>query len=1403
MRESVGRYHRPGLHQERAQYLSILLQSSDAGAPCYITDADFTDGARITRKLIQRLAQLHTTGTEGPDAWKLVGEGQAENFLIKGGNLTDDGMAGAWVGGLRATLFQDVDYKCERLGAFSSVLADQIHHRYSVIEPGVLTDDHAKWTPHVFQGLGLKVQVGGLGEFTITDNTKTTLILGDGFPGAGAAHAFYYFTLAAVAEAVDQTVWLDVHIEDWGMLEDPRLNHNPGGTAVECARRERLIKRVWVQQVHPVAEQPTVDYTDLRGARHYVLKLGTLPRVANQPAINPGEPVNDRNENAPSGDVLEAARLFRQVCVEDVNQPEDLARRLERETSFITVGPNSDHPGMFTGPQGLLDALACNAAGPRTVFLRNGTYALSGLGSILVREGWSIIGESDQTIIYVDENLVAANGPCVRLHRNARLENLTLIRDGSGVGDADMVLLAARESSLHRVRIADEIVPGSAVRVGLPDFESPRAGGVQIRACLVHKYGGRALVVERPAVVEFAATSVVGALPVSDADPFSVRDADYGILIDTCLLRTSDATSNAAAQAAVYLGSADDVRMTNVVVQTDGGRALHVEAKCTLKDAPAIQTGRGGVELDGVTLLYTPDEVYANLRSSVASFVSGNVVLQNLRVEALSAPGSHPSYAVDLATSAGAGEMLRIRADKISVRSAAQTAIHVAGDHALELDGTDFTVFPVGPATGPATGVSLYNSTSGKVSLRGARVLCASNTTTGINCIGDLLLQDSIVDGAAVELTPISEGEPPLAVVAAFRLTPGVEGTVPRLHDARAMRHGGVGFYATAVDGAAKELVLDSCHVVSEGRTAFGFLVKGPSPVVLRGCSATRTRAANVYAQSAANRTQVMGGAYANAGLAWYAAGFPVEGADFHRRWAACIRGARKVIGVNIGAQALGNVEPDEGYALVGISSPGQLDIESCLIDGARTGVLAETGADMRIHGGQFLGCVYPVEAISASALHMHSVGIRGTEGKAITAIGVPNLRLVALEIDGAGKARPLVHLIDCGEELRGAAIDGGSFRAPDNHEAPTVLVDGCNWARLRGLRVAAFRGVGVRVSGGVDVQVEACDLRAGASGIYSLEMIDTTLPRLRGLQLEYGARLSRSGGSAIDDVTCANQGLVLLESDGAVCRLRQVRVLAVPNSDDSTSASGIYVGGSGGGTINGRVVLDDCEVLDWRNVGLDLTSNAAGGRSAGIRLAVAGANSEVTLRRCRVQNNTNAETRGLGVLIGNLNYIADTVEASGGGSPGNHCYGVQHMHIEGCEFKRYTMLGATSSPFLVAVLRRDAHVLHNNIFDVDSGSVARLYREQEDADELYARVDFKGNSSLRRALSAPAVVPYVEQAAYIVMDGGITDAEWLDYRHDDEVSRDPIEAAARRTNSINAYTDDTIKPNGDLPVAP
>ena len=552
---STGDYYRFDLHKERARRLSILAQPSRVGRPRYLETADLTDWARITRKALQRVAQVATlNGVDGADAWKLEATVDDNNFIIKGGDNTDDGAKAAWLGGLRALLYRDTDYNCT-LNAPNEQDLFAIHHKATAIANNLVTDTASKYAVNAL--VGYEIHIEGAGEFTVTANTPSTITMAGFNPGdhgfTDASRPYYWIVLKAPVAGATQAVYLDVHIEDWGMVEDAELNHNPRGAPVEWARREVLIQRIFVNQNN---EMPVVDYNDSLGRKHYVLKIGAIVRLAGDDAI-PEVSDDNREDQASSAQEVFDARGFAHFEVGvDHNgdgtissaQPTTLADRLAREESLLVVGPNGD-PGIYTGPDGLLEALAINTGAPgapHTVFLRNGLYDFSGKGTLTIPSGWTIIGQSRAVFIGLD----AAAEIGMKVESGAKVENVYI---GCPGGDVPGVLLAGpdtplgRGAVLSRCTVTATISNGDTPAILVRGYEDSTTGvitgGSTIRDCQIFKLRGVAVKVE----LRNVGAAVQNSARAAFSNGMSGEIDSYHVNIENCRIYSGPQAASAGA----------------------------------------------------------------------------------------------------------------------------------------------------------------------------------------------------------------------------------------------------------------------------------------------------------------------------------------------------------------------------------------------------------------------------------------------------------------------------------------------------------------------------------------------------------------------------------------------------------------------------------------------------------------------------------------------------------------------------------------------------------------------------------------------------------------------------------------------------------------------------------------
>jgi hypothetical protein len=252
-------------------------------------------------------------------------------------NSPEHGARG-YAGGFAVTLFKDTDFRCTLDdGTFSLDLARGVHRKFTSVGEGYLDDDRAYWYVDEDE-VGFFKKCFDIGRpcyirlyngvYRITDNTETRLTLVNPVTGIAfnpnvrqtdgveiplppyTLDRYYYINFRFNPEVLPNNqindnpeavrIFMDVHLEDHGMAEDPDLDHNPGGSAVEGMRRTTLIQRTFVAFPSPwrdagdpaarvlESNSPTKDYTDLGGVRHYVREIASID-------IQPGQNAPDNN----------------------------------------------------------------------------------------------------------------------------------------------------------------------------------------------------------------------------------------------------------------------------------------------------------------------------------------------------------------------------------------------------------------------------------------------------------------------------------------------------------------------------------------------------------------------------------------------------------------------------------------------------------------------------------------------------------------------------------------------------------------------------------------------------------------------------------------------------------------------------------------------------------------------------------------------------------------------------------------------------------------------------------------------------------------------------------------------------------------------------------------------------
>lgn len=997
---STGRYHRFDLHSERKRRYSVLLQKSVNGTPCYVESADFTDWARIVRKMIQRVGNLGNSGAHGAEAWKLAAAASPDNnFLIKGGDNSDVGAAEAWLSGLVALLYRDVDYLCEqRLGEFSPDDAFDVHHRATSVSAGVLVDKYLNLRVDAL--VGQSVRIVGAGDFVVAANTASQLTL-VGFDPADYPDlpgTPYYFVLLAPPEAAaEQPVYLDVHLEDWGMVEDAALNHNPGGSPVECARREVLIQRVWVRQNADLAESPVENYTDVSRVRHYVIQIGTISRAPAQPAIVDDDIVDDRDMYASSSEEVVDSRLFQHFDVGTdhdgdgvvFEQPRSLAERLSREDSWIVVGPDGD-PGIYTGARGLIDALALPQ--PHSIFLRNGIYDFTALGTLTIPDRVAIMGESKMAVI-VPDRVDGVLG--IEIRGRAVVQNVGVFALAN-MGDA-VIRIVGRQAALRDCwissRTVDPAIPTIHLQRKIGAAGGP--GSVTLDGCVVYKPNGIAVLVETRTLAgalaydqRTEATASIGSTPIfADTE---VSDS-FGVVFRSCRIHSGGASGDdTGGSAALKILGGASVSVVDSTIRGDGCACLYIS---TVSDAQNVsrasftnctflarQVASTDFDSVGMTKQVNGDVIYVGCTWDTIGYDGLRIsprwsalVYMGGRGSRRKGSASFVGGTTTLASGTGASSP---RCGIVAQVLSDDTGVTVEG-HEVRVVGGDSSTYPV---------VLASVSPTSRVVASDVRVVSGQHTLAGIHACGNVTVDGAHVDGLVVpqsgtrvaDLDDIVASTVAGVVVsdASIDLVEPVEistACVARLNRMTVAAQGGGGVLCAAGGNRPDLLLVEVRELAVDGRagavhrTSYGLRTKGISTRLLdssvlgvklsAACDLGLDGSLSVERLEASSYGQlfVSGGKFVNVNL------YPEH--------LAAVYGAAKAVDVHPYNRPASEANPEPGTdAYYGVvvdgGKPGGLTTVSGRFDGLHVGVhVKPVLGNVEVHDSTFTACLQGLNA--------------------------------------------------------------------------------------------------------------------------------------------------------------------------------------------------------------------------------------------------------------------------------------------------------------------------------------------------------------------------------------------------------------------------------------------------------
>ena len=1410
---STGRYYRWNLHQERARRQSILLQRSSNGHPTYVESADFTDWARITRKSTQRIAQLFGDAMDGVDAWRLEVLAGENNFTIKGGDNTDEGAAAAWVGGFRALLYRDTDYQCVSRGNFNEVDAFNIHHRATSVAAGALNDVHSKYVAGAL--VGQTVTIAGAGSFLVTGNTATQILLAVfdpvDFPDLGA-RPFYYIDLAAPVADFDQDVYLDVHLEDWGVEEDAALNHNPGvpGKEVECARREVLIQRLWVRQVVVAPEMPvTSSYTDSTGTRHWVMKVGELNRLAGNEAIPEVDP--EAGDHFPAPDDVRAARDFAHFDVgvdhdDDglyPKQPLNLSERFSREDSVLVIGPDGD-PGIYTGASGLQDALSL--PGPHTIFLRNGTYALT--RDVIIPDRWTIIGESRKVVLSPVNDDVHG----IELRGRATLSNVTVSIPSMCKSGIRIVgrQAAVRQCWIQRLDTSDQpavlfqdlVSGGRSTGASIIESTAFKTTSAPAVKAVVQRANGVLLGDLRSRAVDLAGPS--GLLPDNSSA------GDFGLTLARCEVQKTNSLGVAMGDPEEYSAVvvlAGSVLLRDCTLHGLDSSVLYVGSSTMVDNAAT----RSALHAQGCTFLATPASIVSNdnffFTRPLTQQRSGDVSFTDCQWDVvISTPDlrSYPLHMLDIdlgtddATRVGStsvrGGRMHYRGVAATVGAALAARVR-ANDSRVLIDGLQIIHLTGACRSLLALSASGQGSeciaTHTRIQLGDtgvARAVYLSGTSAWSSSAGDGFAQPVLG-----ELSPAASSLGSSFAYVSSRSFWGddldAKHLVTTLQDVAIL-----GYTRAAVvlqgrsreDGCSAQLVglrIDGCRA-DEARGTYGILVDLMQHVQIVNPTISGLRAgAIVDINGVAGGLSVTGGVISD-----FAAEYWQDDASVYTELAhtlakdySAVAGATLVRGLQVRKGGPGS---RRGAGCFGITVFGralltQVDV---VVDGVHRGVLfddsaVDTATSLRI-SGHFTQCtsgiwVNGARGVSGQVDISRATFTYGTLAIWLQNCDIPRIRDCVNDPGASALTQRFLHAEDCTNlEIRNCVA-----RATSSSTLSTVSVERCDNMSIVDCELQGGRATAVLISASANPKIRSTQISgkgvhatktfAAASRVHALVLYRCGDARLRNVQVTGGTYIHEGVGKTILQDCESTAGIIGTAFDVGESEIEIVGGRYVGEADRVCAvSSGIWLSPTSyddlprrwlRASVNGAYA-ESFQPSEGHN---DLTVASVSGRVAAITVHAA---VRASVRGCTLM----APSSWLSAMVGNLDYIqAESANES--------------EHRLGCRVVEFAQNAVLNDASPVAIVLQDfyASVVRDNTFYKYGGStfpivegseveVLFLYCQTEaEVDPVrFTRVVYVGNQHTlgdRRSDAGEDINRTARTSQYVLLDGNVFTTDWED----------------------------------------
>lgn len=256
------------MYDEAKRYVETVLQ---AGVP--IVDADYNDQMQSFYTQMRRLIiNGFGDGARGV-AFKIEQNSLflANDFLIRGGSVQDEGPEELFAKGMQAQLAADETYMGlgETQPLSTAIVGNQ------------LFDTSANWTVNEFAGRTLIPNMNTpANQFSIVSNTATSITCAAPIAGVASARDPYRIKLSTPLANRTDLVYLDVYLAEYSKDEDADLLHTIDSMTIEAMQRKKLMQRVWVQQGITLPVCLPSGYTDVNGDRHVLIPLALIARPA-------------------------------------------------------------------------------------------------------------------------------------------------------------------------------------------------------------------------------------------------------------------------------------------------------------------------------------------------------------------------------------------------------------------------------------------------------------------------------------------------------------------------------------------------------------------------------------------------------------------------------------------------------------------------------------------------------------------------------------------------------------------------------------------------------------------------------------------------------------------------------------------------------------------------------------------------------------------------------------------------------------------------------------------------------------------------------------------------------------------------------------------------------------------